>query len=474
MIEIQAQLRQQQEDQTEALADLNDWMTAITKKEEAMKKKTKMAPDFPPVRGTVPVPDEKVTQPEKKEDPVQRFKDLGNDFFKKGKYKEAVDAYTKGIILDPKGFDTHLLYGNRALAYLNQNMWKEAEIDATVSVELNRTFTKGYFRRGTARVQLGNLRGALEDFERVVVLEPSNGEAQKKIQEIKAKLPATAPKAGATAAAPTRKKLVVQEVDDDDDDAPAPPPNPPPVKKHVDPVPATQEKAPEKAASPPASPPKPSVPLTQSQSDAKRKAEEALAQAERARAAQEEAKKAQAANLEKQQAARRRTNARVEEIEDEEEVVAPKPAPKKVAAPAARHMELPEITRDRLKAPKTYLEFEKLVNDMSIQPNKAELFAAYFQMIPQGGLKAFFKSNLSSDVLTEILLACAGPHFDAATTLNTLQELLKVSRAEDLLMFSEAKEKAALKAAFEKMKAASIDKGTIEKLQVTYKNIVPF
>ena len=436
MIELQQQLRQQQEDQTEALADLNDWMGDIAKKEEALKKKTKMAPDLPPIRGSVPVPAEKVSAPAPKEDPVARFKDLGNDYFKKGKYKEAVDNYTKGITLDPKGFDTHVLYGNRGMAYLNLNMWKESEVDSTVSVELNRTYTKGYFRRGTARVQLGKLREALEDFERVIVLEPTNTDAQAQISIVKSRLPApvSAANAATPAGAPARKKLVVQEVDDDDDE-PAPP-----------------------------------APLTQTQLDAH-------AQVEAARRAQEESKKKQAELVEKQRASQRKTNSRVEEIEDEEEVIPPPrkvPVAKAHVPVAPRVVELPQVTLDKLKTPKTFLEFEGRYNDIAQQANKDTLFPAYFQLLPKGSLKAFFKSNMTSDILTEILLACNSV-FETPYALGVLQELLTVSRADDLLMFSEAKEKIALKGAFDKiMESASVDKAVAQKVMTAYKDIVPF
>lgn len=45
------------------------------------------------------------------------FKNEGNDLFKQGKYKDAIDAYSKGIDIDP---DNHVLFSNRSAAYLKE------------------------------------------------------------------------------------------------------------------------------------------------------------------------------------------------------------------------------------------------------------------------------------------------------------------------------------------------------------------
>ena len=47
--------------------------------------------------------------------PLRRFKNTGNDAFKRGDHEEAVRLYTAALEVDP---DNHVLYSNRSAAYL--------------------------------------------------------------------------------------------------------------------------------------------------------------------------------------------------------------------------------------------------------------------------------------------------------------------------------------------------------------------
>ncbi|KAM9311700.1 RNA polymerase II-associated protein 3 [Gastrophryne carolinensis] len=108
-------------------------------------------------------------------------KDMGNAYFKEGKYEVAIECYTQGLAADSTNA---LLPANRAMAYLKIQKYKEAEEDCTVAIALDATYTKAYARRGSARVMLGKLKDAKEDFEMVLKLEPGNKQAVSELAKI--------------------------------------------------------------------------------------------------------------------------------------------------------------------------------------------------------------------------------------------------------------------------------------------------
>uniref|UniRef100_A0A671E4R4 RNA polymerase II-associated protein 3 n=1 Tax=Rhinolophus ferrumequinum TaxID=59479 RepID=A0A671E4R4_RHIFE len=111
-------------------------------------------------------------------------KDLGNGFFKEGKYERAIECYTRGIAADGANA---LLPANRAMAYLKIQKYEEAEKDCTQAILLDGSYSKAFARRGTARTFLGKLNEAKEDFETVLLLEPGNKQAVTELSKIKKK-----------------------------------------------------------------------------------------------------------------------------------------------------------------------------------------------------------------------------------------------------------------------------------------------
>ncbi|KAF5187104.1 Rna polymerase ii-associated protein [Thalictrum thalictroides] len=109
-------------------------------------------------------------------------KDLGNDFFKQKKFKEAIDCYSRSIALSP----TAVAFANRAMAYLKVKRFEEAENDCTEALNLDDRYIKAYSRRATARKELGKRKGSFEDSEFALRLEPQNQELKKQYAEAKA------------------------------------------------------------------------------------------------------------------------------------------------------------------------------------------------------------------------------------------------------------------------------------------------
>ncbi|KAL2776511.1 RNA polymerase II-associated protein 3 isoform 2 [Daubentonia madagascariensis] len=112
-------------------------------------------------------------------------KDLGNAFFKEGKYERAIECYTRGIAADGANA---LLPANRAMAYLKIQKYEEAEKDCTQAILLDGSYSKAFARRGTARTFLGKLNEAKQDFETVLLLEPGNKQAVMELSKIKKEL----------------------------------------------------------------------------------------------------------------------------------------------------------------------------------------------------------------------------------------------------------------------------------------------
>ncbi|KAL5565905.1 hypothetical protein UlMin_029069 [Ulmus minor] len=109
-------------------------------------------------------------------------KELGNEYFKKKKFKEAVDCYSRSIALSP----TAVAYANRAMAYLKIKRFQEAEDDCTEALNMDDRYIKAYSRRATARKELGKLKESMEDAEFALRLEPQNQELKKQYSEAKA------------------------------------------------------------------------------------------------------------------------------------------------------------------------------------------------------------------------------------------------------------------------------------------------
>ncbi|EFN56187.1 hypothetical protein CHLNCDRAFT_22514, partial [Chlorella variabilis] len=101
---------------------------------------------------------------------AEGWKDAGNEHFKRGRYRQAVEAYTASLALQP----TCLAAANRAMARLKLGQHEEAEADCGEALRLDPLYVKAYQRRATARRQLGDLLGAVQDHESVLRLEPSN------------------------------------------------------------------------------------------------------------------------------------------------------------------------------------------------------------------------------------------------------------------------------------------------------------
>ena len=124
-----------------------------------------------------------------------------------GKYKEAIDAYTNALALDPenpaiylnrgiahrksgrynmaiKDYSTSLGinpseigYLYRGIAYVLQENDKDATLDFNRAIKINPDYEQAYYHRGKLLMRLGKLNEAADDFRRYLQLNKDGGDA---------------------------------------------------------------------------------------------------------------------------------------------------------------------------------------------------------------------------------------------------------------------------------------------------------
>ncbi|CAD7701923.1 unnamed protein product [Ostreobium quekettii] len=94
---------------------------------------------------------------------AEKFRHLGNDCYKEGRFEEAIAAYTQAIRRHPKA----VYYSNRAQAYSNLMDFEAAEADCTAALALDSVNAKALLRRGFAREGMNKMAEAKKDFLQV-------------------------------------------------------------------------------------------------------------------------------------------------------------------------------------------------------------------------------------------------------------------------------------------------------------------
>ncbi|EJU03179.1 TPR-like protein [Dacryopinax primogenitus] len=149
-------------------------------------------------------------------------KENGNKAFKAGQYDIAVGHYTRAVVLSQSS-DVPVdpvFYLNRAAAYLKLEKYEDAARDCTLALGLKRE-VKALFRRAQARLGAGDERGAREDLDEALLLEPMNQAVKLLLssltQPTKEKTSATPSNAGEHAApstsSPRRRRIPITLVD---------------------------------------------------------------------------------------------------------------------------------------------------------------------------------------------------------------------------------------------------------------------
>ncbi|XP_050293749.1 tetratricopeptide repeat protein 1 isoform X3 [Anthonomus grandis grandis] len=103
----------------------------------------------------------------------------GNNVFKQEKLLEAIDLYTEGLRICPLKFDSDraVLYANRGACKAKLDRKESAIEDCTKAIELNSTYVRAYLRRAKLYEDSDKLDESLEDFKKLLELDPGNKDA---------------------------------------------------------------------------------------------------------------------------------------------------------------------------------------------------------------------------------------------------------------------------------------------------------
>jgi serine/threonine-protein phosphatase 5 len=95
---------------------------------------------------------------------AEKYKQEGNKYISEQKYNLAIEKYTEAIdlLIDTK--NNAIYYSNRAKANIQIENFGSAIADANHAIDIDSTYLKAYYRRGSANLLLSRYDEALRDF----------------------------------------------------------------------------------------------------------------------------------------------------------------------------------------------------------------------------------------------------------------------------------------------------------------------
>jgi len=110
----------------------------------------------------------------------EELKGQANTKFQENHFSDAIELYSAALEQNPLN---HVLFANRAFCQIKLENYGSAVADATEAITLEPTYIKSYYRRGTAKLSLQQLKAARTDFKSACQLEPTNKDARSKLNE---------------------------------------------------------------------------------------------------------------------------------------------------------------------------------------------------------------------------------------------------------------------------------------------------
>ncbi len=84
-----------------------------------------------------------------------------------GNFEKALDNYSEAIFCKVPKKQKAVYYANRAFVNIKLENYAIALFDANESISSDPTYSKGYYRRGSANVALNHMADAVKDFKKV-------------------------------------------------------------------------------------------------------------------------------------------------------------------------------------------------------------------------------------------------------------------------------------------------------------------
>lgn len=113
------------------------------------------------------------------------LKEEGNQAYKEGDYLKAAKLYRDALSTDTSN---PVLYSNRAQCFLKLDDFSRALRDTVAGINLvgddKKVMAKLYYRKGLAHRGLGDIHKSQYCFEKVLAMDPANGEAKEQLQQL--------------------------------------------------------------------------------------------------------------------------------------------------------------------------------------------------------------------------------------------------------------------------------------------------
>ncbi|KAJ9498785.1 hypothetical protein LTR99_007768 [Exophiala xenobiotica] len=120
---------------------------------------------------------------------LDRARTSANDMFKRGKYHDAVEAYSEALTIDPSNKVTNAkLLGNRATARIRIKEFDEAKADCDQALKLDPTYTKARRLRAKATGESGDWEQAVKDYKALLEDNPQDPELNKELRNAELEL----------------------------------------------------------------------------------------------------------------------------------------------------------------------------------------------------------------------------------------------------------------------------------------------
>jgi tetratricopeptide (TPR) repeat protein len=112
---------------------------------------------------------------------AEAIKTKGNEFFKAGKFEDAIAKYREATAIDP---NVASYWSNMAACYEKLGKYEEMAEASRSCIKADKAFVKGYFRLAVAYKQLNDLNNCIKTLESGLAVQSSNADLKKMKKEV--------------------------------------------------------------------------------------------------------------------------------------------------------------------------------------------------------------------------------------------------------------------------------------------------